>query len=240
MNTKHLTVDTSNAAWEIFGFDREMRGSEHRVTDSQRSKTTVCLQREAIERCGSCGAPAIQGAGFCYSCLATNWKPATYSERQQKLTEEYMNIKYLIVDGSNAAREIFGFGRDIWGNERRVLDNQHSKSLLSVLAAFPKRLGIPEIKVYFDGTVRPHEICPRNLPMSVRLEFGAGTAADELIVREAGALVNSAGGIAVVTNDRDLGNRVKGLGVFKVLPVWSLKAMAQDAGLNTDLYFHSA
>ena len=66
MNTKHLTVDTSNAAWEIFGFDREMRGSEHRVTDSQRSKTTVCLQREAIERCGSCGAPAIQGAGFCY------------------------------------------------------------------------------------------------------------------------------------------------------------------------------
>ena len=76
--------------------------------------------------------------------------------------------------------------------------------------------------------------------MSVRLEFGAGTPADELIVREAGALVDSAEGIAVVTNDCDLGNRVKGLGGFKILPVWALKAMAQDAGLNTDLYFHAA
>ena len=151
-----------------------------------------------------------------------------------------MNIKYLIVDGSNATRGIFGFGQDVWGNRRRVLDNQHSKSLLSALAVFPRRLGIHEIKVYFDGTVRPHEICPRNLPVSIRLEFGAGTSADDLIVREAGALVNCAGGVALVTDDRELGDRVKKLGILRVLPVWTLKAMARDAGLNTDLYFHPA
>jgi len=151
-----------------------------------------------------------------------------------------MNIKYLIVDGSNATRTFYGYNRELPRKDLVSLDNQHSKSMLSFLAAVHRRLRIPEIKVYFDGTVRPHEICPRNLPVNVRFEFGAGTDADELMVREVRALLNPSGGIVLVTNDRDLGNRIKQLGKLKIRPVETLKILAHDAGLDTDLYFHSA
>ena len=151
-----------------------------------------------------------------------------------------MNIKYLIVDGSNVARELYGYDREMGGSERRALDNRNSKRLLSLMAAFHSRLAIPEIKVYFDGTARPQEITPRNLPICISMEFSAGTQADELIVAEARYLAHMNAEVAVVTDDRELQYRVRQLGLLNILSVFELEPMAQDAGLNTDLYFHSA
>lgn len=150
-----------------------------------------------------------------------------------------MKIKYLMVDGSNVARTFFGYNRCMKARDVVVEDNRHSKSILSLMAALHRRLGITEIKVYFDGTVRPQEITPRNLPPSIRIEFGAGTSADDLMFREACNTENKSGGILVVTDDRGLSQRIKGLGRFKVRSVGMLLVLAQMAHINTELYFHA-
>jgi len=151
-----------------------------------------------------------------------------------------MRIKYLIVDGSNVARTFFGYKRGMNARDIVAEDNRHSKSILSLLAALHRRLCITEIKVYFDGTVRPHEITPRNLPPSIRIEFGAGTSADDLMYREACKTDNKSGGILVVTDDRGLTARIKSLGRLKVRPVGILRDLANMAHLNTELYFQAA
>lgn len=151
-----------------------------------------------------------------------------------------MYIKCLIVDGSNVARTLYGYNKNLKARELVAEDNRHSKSFLSLLAAIHRRLGITEIKVYFDGTVRPHEITPRNLPPNIRIEFGAETSSDDLMFRAACRTENKSGGILVVTDDRGLRDRIKGLGRFKVRSVGILLVLAQMAHVNTELYFQAA
>jgi predicted RNA-binding protein with PIN domain len=149
-------------------------------------------------------------------------------------------MKYLIVDGSNVARELYGYNRELRTRERLKKDNQHSKTLLKLMAAFQRRLGIPQIRVYFDGTVRPQAIGYNKLPISICVEFSCGVKADELIVREAMRAPDAREDIAVATDDRELQRRIMRLGICAILPVSAFEPMAQDAGLNTELYFQSA
>lgn len=148
-----------------------------------------------------------------------------------------MNTNYVIIDGSNAVRTLFGYNRGMKARDLVAEDNRHSKTFLSLLAALHRRLKIPEIKVYFDGTVRPHEVTPRDLPPGIRLEFGAGKSADELMFNEARSIVNTTGGIIMVTDDQGLTRQVKSLDKLKVKPVGIILTLAAMAHLNLRLYF---
>lgn len=151
-----------------------------------------------------------------------------------------MNIKYLIVDGSNIARELYGYDRGMPVRDLLKADNRHSKRLLKLIVALLRRLHIGQATVYFDGTARHQEIGVSDLPMSVSVGFGAGTQADDLIVMEAHRLVGTSSEVAVVTNDKELQRRLTCEGISTIIKSADLQPMAVSAGLNTELYFQPA
>lgn len=152
-------------------------------------------------------------------------------------------MKYLIIDGSNLVREIYGFNNREARKEKYQSDTANSAIFISVLKRFLKRC--PKFKalwtsansfieVYFDG--KPRDIAS-SLGGAMACICSGYSSSDEKILERIECMPGSdRRKVLLLTFDRNLAAQARGLSAHAINPHKVIEKIRQ---FGLDLYMYA-
>lgn len=151
-------------------------------------------------------------------------------------------MKYLLIDGSNLVREIYGFNREEAKKEGYRTDTANSSLFVSIFKRFMKRCrrltvfcnrGDSFVEIYFDG--KPRNILSTQSGALACICSGARTSDERILDRITGLSGSARRQVLLLTFDRALASQSRGLGAHVIDPA-GIIAKIEQAGLNLHAY----
>ena len=149
-------------------------------------------------------------------------------------------MKYMIIDGSNLVRRIYGFDAEEAKKEGYRTDAANSALFVSIFKRFLKRC--PKlstfcnksnnfVEVYFDG--KPRDIYSSWAGAVVCLCSGRKTSDEQILARIAGMSPLDRRQVLLLTFDRNLAAQARGLSAHTINPAKIIEKISQ---FGLDLY----